>query len=191
MPCAPQRVCCVGMNTPACACLCAPPSPASLIIYSRPAPRPQRGPFGPALFWEVKTLKVKPSSLHPFLLLSPTHCRVPQLWAALLHSAAGSQRTAGEQGPQVSSPGDPSQETLSAGPSLFLSRSLQDQSPKPPSCLTGCHSPPIPGPCRTSLGGRDTLDRGRDTRKMAREVGGPVPGRVSWTLPPQCLMSLF
>ncbi|XP_073666173.1 transmembrane protein 176B isoform X5 [Tursiops truncatus] len=83
------------MNTPACACLCALSSPASLIIYSRPTPRPQRGPFGPALFWEVKTLKVKPSSLHPFLLLSPTHCRVPQLWAALLHSAAGSQRTAG------------------------------------------------------------------------------------------------
>ncbi|XP_033719369.1 transmembrane protein 176B isoform X7 [Tursiops truncatus] len=82
------------MNTPACACLCALSSPASLIIYSRPTPRPQRGPFGPALFWEVKTLKVKPSSLHPFLLLSPTHCRVPQLWAALLHSAAGSQRTA-------------------------------------------------------------------------------------------------
>ncbi|XP_073666175.1 transmembrane protein 176B isoform X8 [Tursiops truncatus] len=89
------------MNTPACACLCALSSPASLIIYSRPTPRPQRGPFGPALFWEVKTLKVKPSSLHPFLLLSPTHCRVPQLWAALLHSAAGSQRTAGEQGPQI------------------------------------------------------------------------------------------
>ncbi|XP_032499742.1 transmembrane protein 176B isoform X2 [Phocoena sinus] len=40
-------------------------------------------------------LKVKPSSLHPFLLLSPTRCRVPQLWAALLYSAAGSQRTAG------------------------------------------------------------------------------------------------
>lgn len=110
-----------------CACLCALPSPASLIIYSRPTPRPQRGPYGPALFWEVKMLKVKPSSLHPFLLLSPTRCRVPQLWAALLYSAAGSQRTAGEQGPQVSSPGDPSQETLSAGP---LSLSLEE-SPRP------------------------------------------------------------
>ncbi|XP_045352103.1 transmembrane protein 176B isoform X2 [Leopardus geoffroyi] len=46
---------------------------------------PQRGPFASAFFWEVAVLKVRPSSLYPWLLL----------FFSFLPAGRGSQRTAG------------------------------------------------------------------------------------------------
>uniref|UniRef100_A0ABI7XRL6 Transmembrane protein 176B n=1 Tax=Felis catus TaxID=9685 RepID=A0ABI7XRL6_FELCA len=61
-----------------------PPPFTSLVIYLRLDP-PQRGPFASAFFWEVAVLKVRPSSLYPWLLL----------FFSFLPAGRGSQRTAG------------------------------------------------------------------------------------------------
>ncbi|XP_047706181.1 transmembrane protein 176B isoform X2 [Prionailurus viverrinus] len=72
----------------------------TLVIYSRLDP-PQRGPFASAFFWEVAVLKVRPSSLYPWLLLF-----------FFLPPGRGSQRTA--------DPDKPYQTILGRDPRIYV-----------------------------------------------------------------------
>lgn len=148
-----------------CVCVCSASS-GCLMICSRPN-TPSRGPFGPAVFWEMNMPKVRPSFLHPFLLrlLPAGLC----LCSALLCSVLAPIR----QQVSLHSPRGPPPRRLAAGSPLSFSPGASKTSPQCPlACLPGCLSPPIPGSPRSSR--EKGCSRWRMwPRKMAGEGGGP------------------
>ena len=167
-----------------CMCMCVhshthslfPPPLTSLVIYSRLDP-PQRGPFASAFFWEVAVLKVRPSSLYPWLLLFFS-------FLPLAGAPRGQQVSRAPTG-QVA----PSLETLTTG--HFSLAESPKPGPKAPILSHRMLLAPIPSSYRTCLGvvgcPRQNVTWGREGHVLAAAAWLSItsPGLTLPSLPVQ------